>query len=76
MNRSVTNTFLLEVAVVLAIFIHPSHIVCLRTREFIHLPPTCNTNEFRCVCSKTNLSIVVQDAKVSGGLKSSLDKAE
>ncbi|CSB92105.1 Uncharacterised protein [Vibrio cholerae] len=55
MNRSVTNSFLLEVAVVLAIFIHPSHIVCLRTREFIHLPPTCNTNEFRCVCSKTNL---------------------
>ncbi|HAD42894.1 MAG TPA: hypothetical protein DCF97_07185 [Plesiomonas shigelloides] len=38
--------FLLEVAAVLAMFVHPNHIVCLCSWGFTHLPPTCNFTLF------------------------------
>ncbi|PVU66963.1 hypothetical protein C9E85_04770 [Plesiomonas shigelloides] len=38
--------FLLEVAAVLAAFVHPNHIVCLCSWGFTHLPPTCNFKLF------------------------------
>ncbi|PVU66416.1 hypothetical protein C9E85_08150 [Plesiomonas shigelloides] len=41
-----TIPFLLEVAAVLATFIHPNHIVCLCSWGFTHLPPTCNSKSF------------------------------
>ncbi|PVU65142.1 hypothetical protein C9E85_14440 [Plesiomonas shigelloides] len=39
-------SFLLEVAAVLATFVHPSHIVFLCSWEFTHLQPTCNFTLF------------------------------
>ncbi len=38
--------FLLEVAAVLATFVHPNHIVYLCSWGFTHLPPTCNSKLF------------------------------
>ncbi|RAL28221.1 hypothetical protein DOE54_12740 [Vibrio cholerae] len=38
--------FLIEVAAVLATFIHPNHIVYLCSWGFTHLPPTCHSNQF------------------------------
>ncbi|MVB35757.1 hypothetical protein D6V22_00780 [Vibrio cholerae] len=47
-QRSVSNfiPFLLEVAAVLATFVHPNHIVCLCLWGFTYLPPTCNSKSF------------------------------
>ncbi|TRN24267.1 hypothetical protein DM784_08000 [Vibrio furnissii] len=38
--------FLLEVAAVLAAFIHPNHIAYLCSWGLTHLPPTCNSKLF------------------------------
>ncbi|ARB80820.1 hypothetical protein B4926_08745 [Vibrio cholerae] len=38
--------FLLEVAAVLATFVHPNHIVCLCSWGFTYLQPTCNSKSF------------------------------
>ncbi|MCD1196241.1 hypothetical protein B4950_00815 [Vibrio cholerae] len=38
--------FLLEVAAVLATFVHPNHIVCLCSWGVTHLLPTCNSKLF------------------------------
>ncbi|PVX15741.1 hypothetical protein DD565_18720 [Vibrio cholerae] len=38
--------FLLEVAAVLATFVHPNHIVCLCSWGFAYLLPTCNSKSF------------------------------
>ncbi|AUW38547.1 hypothetical protein AL544_017605 [Vibrio mimicus] len=42
-NRSNVIPFLLQVAAVLAAFVHPNHIVCLCSWGFTHLPPTCHS---------------------------------
>ena len=39
-------SFLLEVAAVLAMFVHPNHSVYLCVWECTHLPPTCNATLF------------------------------
>ncbi|RBM50921.1 hypothetical protein DLR69_16385 [Vibrio paracholerae] len=62
--------FLLEVAAVLATFVHPNHIVYLCSWGLTHLPPTCNSKLFRYFAAGFQLKqyLVIHPVSFSFGL--------